>query len=53
MLKIGGTSLNGGEEGDEYHISQMCDVLAAIWSEEGQFLNRGSVPIFLQLVVAE
>ena len=47
--KLGGTTLNGWEEGGQYYISQTCD--QEHLKQERSFF-RGSVSTFLQLVVA-
>ena len=47
--KLGGTTLNGREEGGQYYISQTCDQERF---EARKVIFRGSVSTFLQLVVA-
>ena len=47
--KLGGTTLNGREEGGQYYISQTCDQERF---EARKVVFRGSVSTFLQLVVA-
>ena len=46
--KLGGTTLNGREEGGQYYILQTCD--QERFEQERSFF-RGSVSTFLQLVV--
>ena len=47
--KLGGTTLNGREEGGQYYISQTCDQERF---EARKVVFRGSVSTFLELVVA-
>ena len=47
--KLGGTTLNGREEGGQYYISQTCDKERF---EARKSLFLGTVSTFLQLVVA-
>ena len=47
--KLGGTALNGREEGGQYYISQTCDEERF---EARKVFFRGSVTTFLQVVVA-
>ena len=46
--KLGGTTLNGREEGGQYYILQTCDQERF---EARKVVFRGSVSSFLQLVV--